>query len=114
MPNPSTLAAAEEYTGPSHYFASCALSWATADTEREAIEKCYRHSGFSQKDINRLQREGQPGLYIWTCRVLADSSAQYSIAWYMPQDIDIDTQRHHHVTHSSRDSVAVFTHKGDI
>jgi len=103
-----------DYTGPAHYFASCALAWATADTEAEAISKAIRHAGIGQRDVARLQREGNPGFYIWTCRVLADSKADYRIEWYMPKGIDIDSATHHSVTHISKADVKVYTHKGEV
>lgn len=73
-----------------HYFASFALGWAVADTAEEAVDKLVR--GFEpdvKRAIANLQREGDPGLYMWTVRVELPKDADYKINFYQPQDVPL-------------------------
>jgi hypothetical protein len=99
---------ADEYQGPVHYFASCALAWATGDTVEEAIEKCIRHAGTDtvKRTTLNLHKKGKTGFYVWSCRVLADSKADYRIEWFMPKGVDIDSSCHHDVTYITRKELA--------
>lgn len=121
MPNVNELARKEaesqQYTGPAHYFASCAFGWAAADTREAAIEKMIRGNGLTG-DVKRItanmQKEGQPGFYLWTCKVHGPYEAKYSIDWFMPKGIDISEARHHDVTYITGKALAYTTRQKDI
>ena len=121
MPNASELArkleAEQRYTGPDHYFASCALGWATAETREAAIEKMIRGNGLTN-DAKRItanmHKQGEPGFYLWTCRVHGPSDADYRIEWFQPKGIEWSESRHHDVTHITAKALAYTTRKGDI
>ena len=98
-----------------HYFASCAFGWASAATQDEVVEKL---ANAFRSDIKKCvlnsQKQGEPGFYVWTCRVHEPSEAQYKIEWFMPKDVEQSEQRHHHITYITAKSVAYYTHKGEI
>jgi hypothetical protein len=121
MPNASELArkleAEARYEGPDHYFASCALGWATAKTRAEAIDKMIRGNCLTQ-DVKRItanmQKKGEPGFYLWTCRVHGPDDADYRIEWFQPKGIEWSESRHHDVTYITGKQLAYTTRKGDI
>lgn len=63
-----------------HYFAACAIGWATAPTAAEALAKIAKEEDtvFFARHLKR------GGLYAWTCRVLLPASAAYTIEFYAP------------------------------
>ena len=73
-----------------HYYATCAFGWATADTLDGAITKLVkRFRSDVQRCTRNTQKEGQPGCYVWTCRVHEPADASYKIEWYAPQGVKI-------------------------
>lgn len=95
------------YTGPVHYFASCALGWATAETADAAIRKLA--SSFRREFTNMVkggQKRGNAGAYIWTCKVHGPSDSQYEINFYAPQGIDISEGQNHYVTYITQKAIA--------
>ena len=83
-----------------HYFASFALGWATGATQDEAIEKLVNgFRGVFQTTTKNAQKEGQPGAYIWTCKVLAPADAGYKIEFYAPKGVEITEAQHVYVTY---------------
>lgn len=98
-----------------HYFASCFLGWATADTQNEAVEKlanAFRSD--IKKCVANSHKNGDLGFYIWSCRVLVPIDSHYRIEWFAPKDVAMDRAHHHHVTYITTKTVAFYTHKGDI
>jgi len=93
-----------------HYFASCALGWATAETQKAAIEKlvAYFRSDFKTATKNS-QKHGQPGVYVWTCKVLAPPDAHYRIDFYAPQDVELEETMQNYVTYVTNKEVAYWT-----
>jgi len=97
-----------------HYFASCAFGWATAPSRDEAIKKMV---GEFRSDVKRItqavQKRGDgPGFYLWSCKVLAPSDAQYSIEWYAPKGIEIQDAQESYVTHITAKDLAYWTAEG--
>jgi hypothetical protein len=80
-----------------HYFASCAFGWATAPTRKEAIEKLGRYFATSLKRvIANAQKRGEPGAYLWSCRVEGrHDEAEYRIEYFAPRGVKIDNGRDH-------------------
>lgn len=90
----------------SHYFATCAFGWATADTRDEAITKLVNRF---RTDCKRVAanciKEGQPGMYFWTCKVHAPSDANYAINFYQPQGVETSEHKEHAITKVLKNSV---------
>lgn len=95
------------YTGPVHYFASCALGWATAETRDEAIRKLVHsfRGEFSQMVKGSL-KAGIPGAYLWSCEVQCDVSENYEIEFYKPSTVEIAKGVHHYVTYCTAKQVS--------
>ncbi len=90
-----------------HYFASFALGWATEETRDGAINKLIDNN---RNDIKRItancQKEGQPGMYIWSVQVNADAGTEYSIDFYQPRGVDTQDGQEHAVTYVSKTTQA--------
>jgi hypothetical protein len=93
-----------------HYFANHALGWAVGDTREEAVENlANQHHYFSMgKWLRNVHKAGEPGIYIWSCKVNAAKDAPYKIEWFMPVGVDIEDGREHFVTYSTAKKVAVW------
>ena len=72
----------------SHFFASCALGWATASTRDEAIKKLaqYNYSDFKYS-VDSIRKKGEIGTYIWTCEVMVNEDTEYKIEFYAPANV---------------------------
>ena len=95
-----------------HYFASCALGWQVAPTREEAVEKLIQ--GFSsdiKRAVDGAHKNGEPGCYLWSCKVHEPQSAHYKIRYYQPDDVEISEGRHHHCTYVTQRKVAFTTEK---
>jgi len=90
-----------------HFFASCAFGWATAATRSEALEKLAREY-WSQTDIRKQQKKGQPGVYLWSCRVPLPESSSYSIDFYAPKDVGATDGQNWFVTYMARDAIGLY------
>lgn len=78
MPNESTPS--DQTPEPFHYYATCAVAWATGDSPADAIRKLAR-----LVDPVHIRRSLSSGaFYVWTCRVGLPASAPYGISFYMP------------------------------
>lgn len=96
-----------------HYFASFAFGWKTANTRDEAVKGLVDGFRSDVKNIvKNALKKGNPGCYIWTCKVKAPSDARYGINFYQPQDVPIEDGQHHHVTYVTNKQIAY--HTGDI
>lgn len=84
-----------------HYFASNAFGWGVGDTREEAITNVIRNtdSTTAKKAIARLLKEGEPGLYCWSCKVLAPRAESYSIEFYQPKGVECEDVQHIHMLH---------------
>lgn len=73
-----------------HYFATCALGWATDKTHDGAIGKLVRRFSSDFKEvIKNQQKQGTGfGMYVWTCKVLAPDDEPYKIEFYQPQGVE--------------------------
>lgn len=93
-----------------HWFASCALGWATAETGDEAIEKLVNHLG--RKTIGEMvrnaQRDGEPGVYVWLAHVDAPPDTPYKIQWFAPVGVDIMETIEYYLTHVTVKKIAKF------
>ncbi len=82
-----------------HFFASFGLGWATAATEKEAIEKLINGFRSEFKTMSAIQiKENQPGAYIWVCEVNAPAGTAYAINFFQPQDVEILNSTEAYVT----------------
>lgn len=73
-----------------HFFASFTFGWATAETEKEAIEKLI--AGFRSEFKTGAQnaiKDNSPGAYFWVCEVNTPADTPYKIEWYQPKDVEI-------------------------
>lgn len=98
-----------------HYYATCAIGWATADTREEAIEKLVaaNRSHFKTVTLN-CQKAGEPGAYIWSCKVHAPSDAKYRIEWYAPVGLKTSEAQEHATTYITAKQIAFTrTYKGE-
>ena len=90
-----------------HYYATCALGWKTAPTREEAIEglvKAFR-SDFIRMTKN-LQKEGNAGAYIWSCKVHAPADAHYAIEFYVPKGVEISDVEEYATTYVTQKQIA--------
>lgn len=103
------------YNGPIHYFASCALGWATADTRDQAVRKVV--AAF-RADMKRAttggQKRGDPGAYVWSCKVQAPADTKYSINYYAPQNVRWIEGKHHYVTYITQKAIAYCTTNANL
>ena len=81
-----------------HYFATCALGWAKADTRDDAIHKLVEQFSDTLKGIvTRGLKEGQLNAYLWSCRVMAPIETDYPIEFFEPRDVTCEEGVHHHL-----------------
>jgi len=95
-----------------HYFATCALGWKTAPTREEAIEGLvdYFRSDFKRM-VPAAHKNGDPGAYVWTCRVKAPQSTSYGIEFYTPRGVEWDASQEHAITHCTTKAIAHCRHQ---
>lgn len=95
-----------------HYFASFVLGWATGVTRGEAVEKLISNFRSDFKTITaNCQKDGEPGCYLWSCKVDAPADSAYKIRNYAPYDVKTCRGLHHHVTYVTGKKVAYTTEK---
>ena len=80
-----------------HYYAATCMSWATAPTRHEAIEKVAKAAG---KDTIRRQLKECGGMYVWTVKVLLPPAANYSINFYQPVNVPMGEVKEYRITDS--------------
>ena len=100
------------YDGPVHYFASCGLGYATAEDQDDAIRKLVGAFRSEFRNMtNNGRKRGQPGGYLWTCKVHAPSDTKYSIEFYAPKKSDVDWSEgeHHYTTYVTAKEIAYFS-----
>lgn len=94
-------------TGPVHFYATCALGWATADTRDAAIRKLVNANfDFFKQSIKPAQKRGDAGAYIWACQVNAPIDAKYAIEFYSPRGVETEAGVEHFITHLTRKELA--------
>lgn len=92
-----------------HYFASCVVGWATAETEDAALLKLLR--SISSEARTCIKNRGS--MYVWTCRVPLPEDAEYQINRYMPDQVKgISERMHHEITKFTQKDVRVLTYEG--
>jgi len=102
-----------------HYYAACGTGWATGKTLQGAINKLAASERSSiRATINRVDKRGEPGCYIWTCRVELPDSATYGIERFMPLGAPISQAAHRYITWippvRSKQDTAFYTPADDI
>jgi len=86
-----------------HYFATWALGYECAETEEAAIEKlCKRWAHDLKRTQLNMQKEGEFGVTIFTCRVPLANDERYSIEWYVPQVEGLTESRNHILTYITK------------
>lgn len=73
------------------YFASSVYGWATDSTLQGAIDKLIAHTNVSNADIRVRQKEGKPGLPVFTNQIEYDEDKGYKISFYRPEDDETTT-----------------------
>ena len=92
-----------------HYFASHAMGYAMAESREEAVEKLAAKHGMNMKSwLLNSHKAGEPGVYIWSVKVLAPMDENYSIEWFMPKGVELEDGREHYVTYYSKKKVAIY------
>ena len=95
-----------------HYYAACALGWATDDTREKAIRKLVDDNyDFFKSGIKPAQKRGDAGAYVWACKVHAPADAHYDIEFYAPVGVEKSEGAEHFITHLTRKEIA-FTNRG--
>ena len=85
-----------------HFFASFGMGWAIGDTQEEAVEKLInRFRREFKKIVAGQHKAGEPGAYVWTCRVEAPRSAEYKINFFAPQGVEVTNTHECFVTYVS-------------
>ncbi len=94
----------------SHYYATCVYGWATAPTRQEAIDNLIRRYRRDLKPlVKQGQRRGDPGAYLWTCRVNAPADAEYQIRFFQPVDVHCADAIEFYITHLTDREVATYS-----
>ena len=92
-----------------HYYASHALGYAMAESREEAVEKLAKMSGMNMKSwLLNSHKEGEPGVYVWSCKVMLPIDAEYKIEWFQPVGVPKMDGREHYVTYYSAKKVAIY------
>jgi hypothetical protein len=95
-----------------HYFATWALGWATASTRKEAVEKLVGADRAAfKRSVLAAHKNGEPGTYVWSCRVNVDEDTPYKINCFQPVGVDFDEVLEHDITYVSAKQIA-FTNEG--
>ena len=82
-----------------HFFATFACGWATAETREAAIEKLINANRGEFKRMAAQQiAANTEGAYIWTCEVVAPEGSNYRIEFYQPKGIETRDHREAFVT----------------
>lgn len=95
-----------------HYFVSCVTGWAVAETRDEAIIKLVKSLGTTdvQAWITRLHKDGEAGVYMWSCRVDENIEKMYAIEFFRPLGVEVLEGRGHHLTYATKRKIA-YTNK---
>lgn len=97
-----------------HYFSSCGLGWAIAETRDEAIKKNVNQFRSEFKTMTKnLQKKGEIGGYIWSVRVNAPIDHKYGINFYRPEGVEITEGRHHYTTYITNKEIQYYTSSGE-
>ena len=92
-----------------HYFASHGLGFATGATRDEAIENVidgFRHD--LKPWVRNHHKAGDPGVYIWSVKVMGSSEKNYKVAWFAPVGVRMYGGREHYVTYVTNKKHAVW------
>jgi len=92
-----------------HYFASHALGYAMAESREEAIDKLIEGFHHDLKPwLLNCHKAGDPGVYMWSCKVKAPMEAAYKIEWYAPKGVETEDGREHYLTYLTKKKHAVY------
>ena len=96
-----------------HYFATHALGCATADTREGAIEKLLRglnlgRAGDLRTIVANCHKAGDPGLYVWTIKVVGAEPGSYTIEWFAPKGVEVEEPREHYLTYFTKKKFAIW------
>jgi len=90
-----------------HYFVSCGYGWALGETRDAAIVKLATHFRYSLKENIKLQHmAGEPGAYVWSCKVMVPIDSEYEIEWYRPSNVPIENAQQHYITYLTKNALA--------
>ena len=70
-----------------HYYVSHGLGWATGSTLKEAVKKAFCTSYYTDMRawLRNCQKDGNPGISFWHCRVPLSADESYKIDFFTPQ-----------------------------
>ena len=93
-----------------HYFASHAMGFATGVTRKGAVlNLAEKHHLYSMKSwVMNCHKAGEPGVYIWSCKVNAAEDEDYKIEWFQPVGVEVEDGREHFVTYATTKKVAIY------
>lgn len=98
-----------------HYYAANALGWAVAEDRDRAIKKLVNADpGAFQRAIKNAHKDGEPGIYIWTCRVHAEITADYKIEFCIPKGVEWSDSAEHYVTYVTSKEIAYWTKPEEV
>jgi hypothetical protein len=97
-----------------HYFVSHALGWATGEDLESTIEKLWqgRHTDV-KKWLTNAQKEGNPGINFFACKVPLPADADYKIEWYCPKVEGLTECGNHLLTYYTQKKIAHCPDRGD-
>lgn len=98
----------------SHYFASNAIGWATAESRDEVIEKLALRNdapGGTRKWLSNTHKSGKPGIYFWSCKVHTPADASYRIESFAPKGVKVSEPKEHYLTYLTSKKAAFWTPK---
>jgi len=98
-----------------HYYATCALGWALGDTRDEAITRLVERFRSDFKAMTAGQhKQGEPGAYVWSCRVNAPRDASYRIEFYTPKGVETFEHMESFVTYVTQKNVAYWNNTATL
>ncbi len=93
-----------------HYFASNAIGWKVAATRDEAVIGLVE--GFRSEFkgmVARVHKNGDPGSYVWSCKVETPIKEDYKINFFAPVGVPKTEPRDHYVTYVTNKKIAYYT-----
>lgn len=85
---------------PRHFFASTTFGWSTSEISREdALEKLAKSLRTDcQRSIRASKKQGDAGMYFWSCEVEVPATMGYRIEWFQPVGVPISKGQEHNLT----------------
>ena len=92
-----------------HYFASHGLGYAVGATREEAVENVIDGFRADLKGwVRNTQKAGEPGVYVWSVKVMGSADKNYKIEWFQPVGVRTYGGREHYVTYVTNKKHAVW------